>query len=104
MVTRHGAKKFITAALPEIEKRLKAGFTVKGIHADLPDLANHISYSAVLRNLQKMGISEKTPHQGKIHNIEAPKNETHKEKDQQKLMNQTPSFSYDPHTAGKDFI
>ena len=62
MVTRHGAKRFITAALPEIEKRLKAGFTVKEIHTDLPDLANNISYSAVLRNLQKMGISEKTPH------------------------------------------
>lgn len=62
MVTRHGAKKFITAVLPEIEKRLEAGHTIKEIHADLPNLANNISYSAVLRNLQKMGISERTPH------------------------------------------
>jgi len=59
MITRHGAKKFITAALPEIEKRLKAGYTIKEIHSDLPDLANNISYSATLRNLQKMGIIEK---------------------------------------------
>jgi hypothetical protein len=43
MVTRHGAKRFITAALPEIEKQLKAGYTIKEIHADLPDLANNIS-------------------------------------------------------------
>lgn len=59
MVTRHGAKRFITAALPEIEKQLKAGYTIKEIHADLPDLANNISYSATLRNLQKMGVIEK---------------------------------------------
>lgn len=59
MITRHGAKKFITAALPEIEKRLKAGYTIKEIHADLPELANNISYSATLRNLQKMGVIEK---------------------------------------------
>jgi len=61
MVTRHGAKKFITTALDEVKKRLDAGYTIKEIHADLPDLKNNISYSATLRNLQKMGISEKTP-------------------------------------------
>jgi len=60
MVTRHGAKKFITAALPEVEKRLQAGYTIKEIHADLTDLANNISYSTTLRNLQKMGVIEKT--------------------------------------------
>lgn len=59
MVTRHGAKKFITAALPEIEKRLKAGFTIKEIHTDLLELSNNISYSTTLRNLQKMGIIER---------------------------------------------
>ncbi len=59
MVTRHGAKKFIISVLPEIEKRLEAGYTIKEIHADLPELANNISYSSVLRNLSKMGISEK---------------------------------------------
>ncbi|SUV62898.1 Uncharacterised protein [Acinetobacter baumannii] len=38
MVTRHGAKKFIISVLPEIEKRLEAGYTIKEIHADLPEL------------------------------------------------------------------
>ena len=66
MVTRHGAKKFIISVLPEIEKRLEAGYTIKEIHADLPELANNISYSSVLRNLSKMGISEKKPHSNKI--------------------------------------
>ena len=98
MVTRHGAKRFITAALPEIEKRLKAGYTIKEIHADLPDLANNISYSALLRNLQKMGIIEKMPHQGKTQNIKVSQSETKAERNQQT------SFSYDPHTTGKDLI
>ena len=98
MVTRHGAKRFITAALPEIEKRLKVGYTIKEIHADLPDLANNISYSAVLRNLQKMGIIEKMPHQGKTQNIKVSQNET------KAGRNQQTSFSYDPHTTGKDLI
>ncbi|SUV62933.1 Uncharacterised protein [Acinetobacter baumannii] len=47
MVTRHGAKKFIISVLPEIEKRLEAGYTIKEIHADLPELENNISYSSV---------------------------------------------------------
>ena len=98
MVTRHGAKRFITAALPEIEKRLKEGYTIKEIHADLPDLSNNISYSAVLRNLQKMGISEKMSHQRKIQNMEVSQSKTKAERNQQT------SFSYDPHTTGKDFI
>ncbi|WP_336957658.1 hypothetical protein [Acinetobacter johnsonii] len=98
MVTRHGAKRFITVALPEIQRRLKAGYTIKEIHADLPDLANNISYSAVLRNLQKMGISEKMPHQGKTQNMEVSQSKTKAERNQQT------SFSYDAHTTGKDLI
>lgn len=80
MVTRHGAKKFITTALDEIKKRLDAGYTIKEIHADLPDLRNNISYSATLRNLQKMGISEKTAHPKKTPNVEKanPNHESNK--------------------------
>jgi DNA-binding HxlR family transcriptional regulator len=113
MVTRHGAKKFITAVLPEIKNRLDAGYTIKEIHADLPDLANNISYSATLRNLQKMGISERTSHQGKTPKIESQKNEglselqkeqPYAERNLEKLKNKKPGFAYDPHTNGKDFI
>ena len=112
MVTRHGAKKFIKAVLPEIERRLEACHTIKEIHADLPELANNISYSTLLRNLQKMGISEKKPHQEKTpkdaskdsHSILEPKREmTNAERNLEKLTNRKPKFSYDPHTKGKDF-
>lgn len=106
MVTRHGAKKFIIAALPEVKKLLENGYTVKEIHADLPELANNISYSTLLRNLQKMGISEKKPHQEKTskdknqdnHSIVEPKREmTNAERNLEKLTNRKPKFSYDPH-------
>ena len=112
MVTRHGAKKFIKAVLPEIERRLEACHTIKEIHAELPELANNISYSTLLRNLQKMGISEKKPHQEKTskdknqdnHSIVEPKREmTNAERNLEKLTNRKPKFSYDPHTKGKDF-
>ena len=113
MVTRHGAKKFIIAALPEVKKLLENGYTVKEIHADLPELANNISYSTLLRNLQKMGISEKKPHQEKTskdknqdnHSILEPKREmTNAERHLEKLTNREPEFFYDPHTDGKDLI
>lgn len=113
MITRHGAKKFITAALPEIEKRLKAGYTIKEIHADLPELANNISYSATLRNLQKMGITAINPHQGKAPKTENLKSEvcakpekemTNAERNREKLSNLKTPFSFDPHTRDKDFI
>lgn len=113
MVTRHGAKKFITAALPEIEKRLKAGYTIKEIHADLPELANNISYSATLRNLQKMGITTISPNQGKTPKIESLKSDVHgqpekevtnAERNREKLSNLKTPFSFDPHTRDKDLI
>ena len=113
MVTRHGAKKFIISVLPEIEKRLEAGYTIKEIHADLPELANNISYSSVLRNLNKMGMSEKKVHLHKIEKLEAQdmvptSNEkmkmTNAERNTEKLKTKNPVFSYDPHTKGKDFI
>ena len=113
MVTRHGAKKFIKAVLPEIERRLEACHTIKEIHADLPELANNISYSTLLRNLQKMGISEKKPHQEKTpkdesqdnHSILEPKRKmTNAERNLEKLTNREPEFFYDPHTDGKDLI
>lgn len=113
MVTRHGAKKFIKAVLPEIERRLEACHTIKEIHAELPELANNISYSTLLRNLQKMGISEKKPHQEKMlkgesqesHSILEPKREmSNAERHLEKLTNREPEFFYDPHTDGKDLI
>lgn len=60
MVTRHGVKKFIISVLPQIEQQLEAGYTIKEIHANLPELANNISYSSLLRNLNKMEISQKS--------------------------------------------
>lgn len=109
MVTRHGAKKFIISVLPEIEKRLEAGYTIKEIHADLPELANNISYSSVLRNLNKMGMSEKKVHLHKIEKLESQdmvptSNEKMKMTNTEKLKTKKPVFSYDPHTKGKDFI
>lgn len=113
MVTRHGAKKFIISVLSEIEKRLEAGYTIKEIHADLPELANNISYSSVLRNLNKMGMSEKKVHLHKIEKLESQdmiptSNEkmkmTNAERNTEKLKTKKPVFSYDPHTKGKDFI
>jgi DNA-binding HxlR family transcriptional regulator len=112
MVTRHGAKKFIIAALPEIKKLLEKGYTVKEIHADLTELTNNISYSTLLRNLQKMGISEKKPHQEETpkvesqesHSIHQAKREmTNAERNLEKLTNRKPKFSYDSPTKGKDF-
>lgn len=113
MVTRHEAKIFITAALPEIERLLKAGYNIKKIHADLPDLSNNISYSATLRNLQKMGLIQENPHQSKKYKADILKTEnksklskekTNVERNREKLTRQTASFSYDPHTKWKDLI
>ena len=95
------------------EKRLEAGYTIKEIHADLPELANNISYSSVLRNLSKMGMSEKKVHLHKIEKLESQdmiptSNEkmkmTNAERNTEKLKTKKPVFSYDPHTKGKDFI
>lgn len=113
MVTRHGAKKFVTAALPEIKERLESGYTLKEIHHALPGLANNISYSATLRNLQKMGLIQKNSYQGKKNQTgilktendsRSSKEKTNAERNREKLTRQTSSFSYDPHTKGKDLI
>ena len=92
---------------------LEAGYTIKEIHADLPELANNISYSSVLRNLNKMGMSEKKVNLHKIEKLESQdmiptSNEkmkmTNAERNTEKLKTKKPVFSYDPHTKGKDFI
>ncbi|QHI11884.1 hypothetical protein [Acinetobacter haemolyticus] len=111
MVTRHGAKKFIISVLPEIEKRLEAGYTIKEIHADLPELANNISYSSVLRNLSKMGISEKKPHSNKIEksvNLDTASSSSQKITDAQrnleKLQKRPEKFKFDHGTNDKELI
>ena len=113
MVTRHGAKKFIISVLPEIEKRLEAGYTIKEIHADLPELANNISYSSVLRNLNKMGMSEKKVHLHKIEKLEkqdmfpssSPKMQmTNTKKNLEKLQKPPEKFKFDHGTNDKELI
>jgi len=111
MVTRHGAKKFIISVLPEIEKRLESGYTIKEIHADLPELANNISYSSVLRNLSKMGISEKKPHSNKIEKSvdldtasSSSQKITNAQRNLENLQKRPEKFKFDHGTNDKELI
>ncbi|GAB3052860.1 hypothetical protein GCM10027155_19060 [Acinetobacter apis] len=111
MVTRHGVKKFIISVLPQIEQQLEDGYTIKEIHANLPELANNISYSSLLRNLNKMEISQKKLYSNKIEKSvklntdpSHSQKKTNAERNLEILQKRSEKFEFDPGTNDEELI